>query len=486
MREIVVLVVEDERPISRTICRSIQNANPKFVVRYVAYNGSEAKKILDSEKVDIAFLDINIPIYDGLWLLEYMNKRGLSTRAVMLTGYQEFAYAQAALKNQAFDYLLKPLNMDSLTEVLNRLESEVERTLLQEQLGITEQLPRKLFQSKDEFGDVCFIACIFLGGTALAPLTAGSLLQLERADEYINIFLQRTVGESKYWLCKGHAETERILFIHKDDLDYCRHLKVLVSEKPADLLPVTLAVSKEKVSINKIAPVYKKLKQIAAHNMRYAVDSFLSSNKNITVQTDEKLEFSLSKITGNTTLEGLLSIYGEIVNNCNTREMLLEATKKFIIKAVEKLPAHIDYISIEKELYTILENTWDYDVLQRSMQALLKECFYLHREPRENKAEIADEIRHYLEKNYKYTFSNKVLEKIFGYSSFYLRSIFRDIYGKSPNDYLLTVRMEKAKQLLNQKIAVKDVAEATGYSDALYFSKVFKKHFGYNPSEHPQ
>jgi len=46
--------------------------------------------------------------------------------------------------------------------------------------------------------------------------------------------------------------------------------------------------------------------------------------------------------------------------------------------------------------------------------------------------------------------------------------------------------MEKAKQLLNQKIAVKDVAEATGYSDALYFSKVFKKHFGYNPSEHPQ
>ena len=60
----------------------------------------------------------------------------------------------------------------------------------------------------------------------------------------------------------------------------------------------------------------------------------------------------------------------------------------------------------------------------------------------------------------------------------------KTISSLSINNYVKIYRLNKAKSLLNGSMMIKDVAYAVGFSDRKYFSKEFKKHFGYSPSEH--
>lgn len=71
-----------------------------------------------------------------------------------------------------------------------------------------------------------------------------------------------------------------------------------------------------------------------------------------------------------------------------------------------------------------------------------------------------------------------------GYHRTYLSKIFKQYTGMSPKEYLFQVRMERAKQLLEKPLTIKEVASSVGFSDPLYFSKQFKKCYGCSPTEY--
>ncbi|MDK2829384.1 MAG: hypothetical protein PWP67_2204 [Clostridium butyricum] len=67
-------------------------------------------------------------------------------------------------------------------------------------------------------------------------------------------------------------------------------------------------------------------------------------------------------------------------------------------------------------------------------------------------------------------------------SSVYISKVFKEKTGESPINYLINLRLEKAKDLLlSTESPVKVIAQAVGYTDAYYFSKLFKKYYGYSP-----
>ena len=60
--------------------------------------------------------------------------------------------------------------------------------------------------------------------------------------------------------------------------------------------------------------------------------------------------------------------------------------------------------------------------------------------------------------------------------------VFKDITGYSPNQYLIKIRIDRAKQLLSdENLSVKETAEIVGYTDINYFSRLFKKSTGVSP-----
>jgi YesN/AraC family two-component response regulator len=66
-----------------------------------------------------------------------------------------------------------------------------------------------------------------------------------------------------------------------------------------------------------------------------------------------------------------------------------------------------------------------------------------------------------------------------------MSKLFKQETGESPINYLIKIRMEKAKELLvKEELSVKEIANSVGYQDAYHFSKLFKKYTGNSPSDY--
>lgn len=98
--------------------------------------------------------------------------------------------------------------------------------------------------------------------------------------------------------------------------------------------------------------------------------------------------------------------------------------------------------------------------------------------------EVVADIRDYIDCNYHQNIKLSILEEKYHFSASYLTKLFNTAYGYSIYEYLLKVRMERAKELLeNPNIKVLDIAERLGYSDNHYFSKAFKTYYNISPTQ---
>ncbi len=99
--------------------------------------------------------------------------------------------------------------------------------------------------------------------------------------------------------------------------------------------------------------------------------------------------------------------------------------------------------------------------------------------------EVIQAIREYIESNYCQNFKVSVFEEKYHFSSAYLTKLFRSTYGYSIYEYVLKLRMERARELLeNPDIKILDISERLGYTDNHYFSKAFKNYYNISPSQY--
>lgn len=120
------ILADDERP-ARAFLRALLDQRPDVQVVAEAQTGVEAVTVIEREKPDLAFLDLQMPELDGLGVVRTVRRRFLPL-IVFVTAYEE--YALRAFDANAVDYLLKPVDADRLTEALTRVQDRLERTEL--------------------------------------------------------------------------------------------------------------------------------------------------------------------------------------------------------------------------------------------------------------------------------------------------------------------------------------------------------------------
>lgn len=116
-----VVAVEDEELILNSLVKKIHSADMGFKVVGSAQDGRKALELIDQLSPDVLITDIRMPVMDGLELIKTVNARYPHILKVVVSGFDEFAYAQQALKYDVKDYLLKPLKKEALTEALNKI-----------------------------------------------------------------------------------------------------------------------------------------------------------------------------------------------------------------------------------------------------------------------------------------------------------------------------------------------------------------------------
>lgn len=116
------MIVDDEPRHRRGMAGMLLASRPGCEV-FTAGDGAKALEMAGIDRPEVIFTDIRMPQMDGLTFLRRANEAlPYKPRIVMLSAYNLFEYAQEALRQGAFDYLLKPVDVDKLEEVLERLE----------------------------------------------------------------------------------------------------------------------------------------------------------------------------------------------------------------------------------------------------------------------------------------------------------------------------------------------------------------------------
>lgn len=102
----------------------------------------------------------------------------------------------------------------------------------------------------------------------------------------------------------------------------------------------------------------------------------------------------------------------------------------------------------------------------------------------QEKQQMVNDVKLYIDTHYHEDLSLDQLSEVFFTSPTTLTRRFKEFMGDTPINYLINYRLEKAKNLIQneRELSIKEVAESVGYEDALYFSKLFKKHYGYSPT----
>jgi len=123
----MILLIADDESVIRKGLLSLNWSKLGIDTVLDAQNGIEAKQYLKDYDVDILVSDIRMPGHSGLELSEYIQKTSANTAIILLTGFGEFQYAQQALRNQVFDYLLKPVKPDELMSAVAAAKCKIEQ-----------------------------------------------------------------------------------------------------------------------------------------------------------------------------------------------------------------------------------------------------------------------------------------------------------------------------------------------------------------------
>ncbi|MCC8102457.1 MAG: response regulator [Clostridiales bacterium] len=146
-----LLIVEDEKLIRQGIRVMVQCSGVPVENIIECGNGLMALEVLRNQKVDVMFTDIRMPKMDGIELVKAMQQLPHQPLTVAISGYDDFSYAVEMMRGGVREYLLKPVDWESLKTILEKLEQEVEAAHEEEQrksLSDRERL-RRIMKSEE-------------------------------------------------------------------------------------------------------------------------------------------------------------------------------------------------------------------------------------------------------------------------------------------------------------------------------------------------
>lgn len=140
MTSVRIVVIDDQQELCNVLAKRISRLNGSFEIVGKAYNGRDGLELIRKTRPDTALIDIRMPFLDGMQLMELLSKEEKQrTKCIILTAYSDFQYTQRAIRNGAFDYLLKPLTNSTLEQVMERVVQEMQdRTSKANGIGATD------------------------------------------------------------------------------------------------------------------------------------------------------------------------------------------------------------------------------------------------------------------------------------------------------------------------------------------------------------
>jgi len=516
-----VLLVDDEVFARKGLRQLIDWEACGFRVIGEADNGEDAYAFIEQAGPDLVITDIRMPVMDGLELIrKTVESRSEPPGFVIVSGYNEFAYAQQAVRYGVHDFILKPVDDGELKATLRKLDGK----LRQEKLirGKKRQLFHELLLEsavKGEADEASLAAWREQLGVNPGEAVQYALVEVndlhpwaegapetpsdEEMRERIRETFDRVTG------------AERETFLHRHHNRYgllitSGHLRKF-SGDPARL---ACALQRElSLAFNTAVYVYvgtpiEDLRRLG-DSYRSAKDALLYkfvAETDRTVMHEEVRPLSLQyidldndlyrRLMGNVeenNAEAIVRTIDDMFREFREKRYVPEAVKAAIHRCVSGIVRLLNGVGLDQHGLASFEPViaWpDYNVSPPELKRLfvrfaLESAEWLGRHRKESLRSNIRHIKAYIDEHFRENISLKSIAARFYINPVYLGQLFKKTYGIYFNDYLLRLRVEEAKKLLRQTdLRIYEIADRVGFSNADYFVTQFEKIEHMTPTEY--
>ncbi|MGG4219066.1 response regulator transcription factor [Paenibacillus jamilae] len=510
-----VVIVDDEPKLRQGLQTLIPWKSLGFTVIATAANGKEALEVIEEKAPDVVIVDIRMPVMDGLQLIEHLRSGGHHMHFIILSGYADFEYAKQAIQYGVFDYLLKPVDIDEMSSSLKRIRERIEEERLQTEWRKKEGINRDLY---------------------LHSL----LVPQEKTEDPSKLRSKAAEADLLWTNYEVVVVYPRVSEVDRSDAVYqlSSGLKAKIEGQMTGLVTVippyaVLLLNAPLRGRERREMLYNEIRNTVG-NVRFAAatgggvsapedicQSFLRaqeavkqsffSEKNRLLgpcpllspvldsprlyvdkaeETMEELIFGLyySLEVGNQTIIlPLLNEAAAFFRKQAQDEKSIKESFFFLSNAViHKLTAGFCIeLKETEEVSRFLNGIYQHDYLQDLLEEIYRFLLALAKdsEPRGKEQEFKKMID-FIHRHYADNLRLETLSRLLNYSTAYLGQLFKNKTGEYFNTYLDRVRIQKAKELLDQGMKVYEVAESVGYTSVNYFYSKFKRYEGCSPSEY--
>lgn len=529
-----ILIVDDESAIHEQLATLIPCEELGWEIIGHAYNGEEARKLTETYRPNLILTDLKMPLMDGLGFMSWLEKSESNAKVIVLSGYGEFEYSRSAFLLGAYDYLLKPVQKSELLLALAKAIEQIQMDTRTEADRVNEKavLGEGLVLMQDEFLTQVIVASITDDNEIYVQAQRlllelpdfGFAVAIVRFTDFEDQMQIRYEGDRSAFY---YAARNAIREIAGSSTLVCRNLsfvnefvlfKALPDKNVGVMEPMLhklqrslneglkmrslIGVSACKQRIVKISAAYSEAQQ-ALETLRMAGEDVISLyDRNTKSMPKESLRAeTLWKDIG--LLYDLISETGSLRDNDKLIDKLDEAFHEDTLKrtsvsdwkkAVTELIHKIGHYPMNEEMrieYNEFKASVQALQFRHTKQSLLKWTHAMiartsHESRTKSGKPLIELIRKYIDDNYQTVSLEHIAERFFLNKNYFCTS-FKNVTGISFMEYVTRLRMEQAKRLLvNSTLKTYEVATAVGYSDQRYFSQVFRKYTGLQPTQYRQ
>lgn len=495
-----VLIVDDEKIEREGIRFLLSDEQEKWEI-YEASNGKQALQVLREHEIDILFTDVKMPHMDGLELAARAKKENENLKIIIFSGYNDFAFAQEAIRNGVSDYVLKPVDPDRFHETLKKTEAEIARRKTKELKNKKEQdfLQQYFLQNYIYSGrrDILEKAQEMMDLTKWNRWHCAILAETEEnffdADEdHVADLLQSELRRNFFYL---NLNGRQSIFLFQDQ--YCDYVLVAqqlyLALKRNYSVRVHLAVSRKFDGYENLPAILSELEQEMEekfyHPDTHVFTSDMDENHAVSEEVqDSRLMQMISEDISRKDTEQLRKHFSCLAQKYREDQKFSAMYTKFVFANVIQELFQESHFAKERTLEKEIDRLYSCNDINQIIEVTegnIREYEeFLERSAGESRNEVAA-VKNYIYHHYSENLSLEMLAEKVYLSSGYLSFIFKKETGMNLNRYIRVFRMEKAKEILcttNRKVA--QVSEEVGFANVSYFCRSFREYYGSSPESY--
>lgn len=494
-----ILVADDEFYARKAIVQMVLDWDPSVTV-LEAEDGFAAMESMANNELDLLLTDIRMPGADGIQLAAHLYHQNAGTMVAIISGFDDFPYAQEAIRYKVEDYLLKPMDRYELFHLLDRLKAKADdlRRAKQERALASclygHRLGEDMMDLQEFPNDVLsFQIMIVQVKSDHREAAKQSIQSTITAFGQTSIIMHDNRFPFRLVIWLGYKQDKT------NDVGYLRKVYEAV-------LHSLIAYMDGGIKLSGISSIYSDMKKLSA--------SF----------DEAKYHLLQNLITGNEDMRSLAPIRSDFMYHPASifewsdafrrqlskgqypyaknmlEEWMREATSQaysaammqdWFNVATKAINEAIDRTCRDPEanFYWKPRTLYDYLSIDEAYADLIQLLDELERSSGNNHSQlgIVKEIQDYVQTHYKDDIHLEHLAReVYFVDPGYLSRLFKKRTGMGFSQYVLSIRMHKARHLLRHEgnLSIAEIAGEVGYNESSYFIQMYKRHYGETPGQY--